>query len=458
MADSIVADQWSEVLPPPGVTKNVRWYSDQYVGSEQALLSAGFITPEQLKPQLGRPLGRTAFLPDGSVCPPRVKAWREPGFVSIQRQKDGLYCVELTVSKAEQKARRDNRSAAELEEKQARIDKTIAKDGHLYVNWQLQRRFSNSCEEWEGTKAQLQAAGLGVGENFPGDPGAPDKLMARCPLGFEFRITLPSWNEAKAAARIYSAVSPYRPQLSSHRLAKQVADFAPGVKVEVWTVDDGSTWFDYFTGTAEALVAAGLVPSMNMFPGSLGANRVQASYLPNGDPVSNSPSRNRSMTIRKKGRHQYLVEKAVCDEERARRDGARDEAIKARDRLDQAAGAERCQLRAGVTPLQTAAQFRRDCLIRSAGILHAFWELSQRAQGGWRLNILKGSDLYDEVANAIETIDKAIQTAGVIRDPKLAQASSERLKLAAARNDKGLQSVLRSASHLRLVRGQPDQQ
>ncbi|MBY0236947.1 MAG: hypothetical protein K2W93_18335, partial [Burkholderiaceae bacterium] len=79
MADSIVADQWSEVSLPPGVTRALRWYSNQYFGSEQALLAAGLITPEQLEPQQGRPLGRTAFMPDGSVCPPRVKAWREPG-------------------------------------------------------------------------------------------------------------------------------------------------------------------------------------------------------------------------------------------------------------------------------------------------------------------------------------------------------------------------------------------
>ncbi|MBY0236455.1 MAG: hypothetical protein K2W93_15860, partial [Burkholderiaceae bacterium] len=313
-------------------------------------------------------------------------------------------------------------------------------------------------EEWEGTKAQLQTAGLGVGEKFPGEPGAPDELTARCSLGFEFRIYLPSWNRAKAAAGIYIAQSSYSTRLSGRRQAKQYSDYAPGVAVEVWTVERGSHWCDCYIGTAAALVAADLVPSLSMFPGGSGANRLQASFSPNGDPASTSAFGIRYITIRKKGRHQYLVEKAVSEAERARRDAACAAAQESSDRHDAIAGAERRRLREGAAPQQSAAEFRQSCVKLSESILPILWDLSQRTRHGWRLNILKGSDLYDELAKAIATIDSAIRTAGVIRDPKLARASSERLKLAAARNDKGLQSVLRSASHLRLVRGQPDEQ
>jgi len=263
MALSIVADTSSPIDSMQGITKSSRWSCDAYSGTGEALIGAGLITKEQLAPQKGRAAGYTAFLPNGDPCPVHLRTWREPGFKAIRQQDDGAYCVEITVSKAEQLQRRQAEKAARHEAEQARINDEIAKCGSEYRNWRFRQDFGGSTETWEGTKAQLQAAGLGIGLKFPGEPGAPQELHCQCPLGFQFRIRLPEYSAIKAAAGIYIAHSSYLPRGEA---VKQYETYAPGVLREVWSAESWSS-SNYFHGTADALVASGIVPDLRLFPG-----------------------------------------------------------------------------------------------------------------------------------------------------------------------------------------------
>lgn len=438
----------------PGITKSSRWSCDVFTGTADALIAAGLITAKQLQPQKGRTPGYTAFLANGEMCPIHLRTWREPGFKAIREQRDGTYSVEVTVAKDVQAWRRRAENAAKHEAEQVRINEELAKGGSQYRNWKLRQDFGGCAETWEGTKAQLQAAGLGVGMTFPGEPGAPEYVYARCPLGFEFRIHLPDYNAAQAAAGIYTAHSWYVSRADS---PKQFEPVAPGVTREVWT-PQGWLSSDFYYGTAAALVAAAIVRDLTLFPGQLRTNKMQASYRQDWTPMTTANGQPWGATIRKRGKSgQFTVEVPVAKAEEERREQVRKDREEEKKKQEQVLAAERKQLRQGVTLEQSMDDFRNERAETAEFSLRLLWQaVFVKADGALSFDLPEGSELWDDLADAFQTIRDAVQDADIIRDKKQVAAAQARLQLVAARGDKGLQAVLHDAKRLRLVRSAPD--
>jgi hypothetical protein len=210
MASSIVTDALAADSRPGVIQQFVGHYFDAFQGDQSALIHAGLISAGELEPQSNRAPGYTAFLPGGGPCPVGKKAWRTPGYRAIRQLDDGKIRLEITVSKELQAERRATKRAQEYEAEQTRINDDIEQRGHLFRGWALDQSVGRRGERWEGTKKQLQAAGLGVGMQYPVEPGAKKKAVFRCPLGFEFHVSLPL-DRAKAAAGIYLALSDFAP-------------------------------------------------------------------------------------------------------------------------------------------------------------------------------------------------------------------------------------------------------
>lgn len=454
MALRIVAESTPTADTLPGITKSSTCSRDVFSGPADALVAAGLVALDELQPQEGRPHGVTAFLPGGEPCPPSRRAWREPGFRVIRLLDDGSYRLEVTVCKEVQAWRRKQKAAAEHEAEQERINKEVAEYGHKYRNWVLRHDFSGRAETWEGTKGQLQAIGIGVGLQYPGEPGAPEYVYCKCPLGFDVRIYLPQYERAKAAAGIYLAQSFYK---SSAEESKHYVPYAPGVLLEVWA--DGWTDRDFFVGSAEALVAANLVPSVRLFPGQPGTNKCQASYRKDWTPSTTSGRQDDwAATICKRGKGRFIVEVPVSNAEFKRRKAARDERKEEEEKTEAALAKERRELRQlAIGGNKTVEEFRAERMEEVAFDLKVLWrQVFERADGALRFDIPEDSELMEELADAFQTIRDAVQSAEVTVDKQLESELNKRLKLTAARNDKGLQSLLGKATHLRLVHSSPE--
>lgn len=464
MALSIVADS-SSALAIPGVTKTTRWVCDVYRGTADALVAAGLMTLAQLQPQKGRRAGYTVFLPDGSPCPPTQRAWREPGYKTIFHVDDGSYIVEVTVPKEMQAWRRKAEKAAEHEREQQRMDKALAECGPEYRNWTLKHGYSGdahggswqtSYEWWEGTKEQLLREGIGLGMVFPGEPGGPEELYCKCPLGFDVRVYLPgtSYAPVKAAARIYTAQSWYVPHVQA---PKQYVHHAPGVLREVWT-PAGWKNRDFYYGSAEALVGAGLVPFLALFPGQPGRNKMQASYRKDWTPATSSSHNTFGAVIRARGKgSDFCLELAVSESEEKRRDEVCKQHEAEQSERAKVLAAERKQLRQGVQPEKTEEEFRESRVRLVELSLKLLWsEVFCKGDEAISFDIPEGSEPWDNLAEAFQTIRDTVAQADIRREKKLQAAAQTRLKLVAARNDKGLQSLLQDAKHLRLVHSAPD--
>lgn len=459
MTLSIVTDS-SSAPAILGVVKTKRWVCDVYRGTADALVAAGLIALPQLQPQNGRRARYTVFLPDGSPCPPTQRAWRDPGYKTIFQVNDGTCIVEVTVPKEMQGWRRKAEKAEKHEREQQRINEALAECGQQYRNWELKHEYSGgaiggswhaSYEWWEGTKEQLQREDIGVGMAFPGEPGGPKELYCKCPLGFDVRVYLPdsSYAPGKAAARIYTAQSWYVPHVQG---PKQFSQYAPGVLLEVWTLS-GWRGRDSYYGSAEALIAAGLVPSLAFFPGQPGMNKMHATYRKDWTAATNSPRNVFGAAIHKRGKgNQFCLELAVSEAEEKRRDEVYKKHDKDTSERAKLLAAERKQLRQGVSPGKSDEEFRAKRAETAEALIDFLWlQVFAVVEGGLSLDIPKDGELWEDLGEAFQTIRDAVQEADIVRDKKQAMAAQARLKLVAARNDKGLQSMLQSAKGLRLV-------
>lgn len=170
-----------------------------------------------------------------------------------------------------------------------------------------------------GTKRQLQALGLAVDLAFPGEPGAPARLEVKDPRGFEAtiesaawrlegcffaRISFPNWPDRRAARR-WPARSPAPLGLTKHE----------------------AVCWDEFTGTAEALAAAGLL-RIDQLPGMPGMRKGRVRIFPDGTlpsapltvahSAANLPG---ARCIARAGRSAYRVTvRVAAEEEHFRRD------------------------------------------------------------------------------------------------------------------------------------------
>lgn len=211
MATSIFPQNNPSTALLNGVLRSEGHYFDAFEGTTDALVKAGLVAPAELEPQERRAPGYTAFLPGGEPCPPGKGVWRTPGYRAIRLLEGGTIRLEITVSKEIQAERRAAKRAHEYEAEQARINEVLAQVGNDLRGMELRMECGSWGESWTGTKAQLQAAGLGVGMFFPGEPGAKKKVVCKCPLGFEFEITQ-HIDKFKAAAGLFAAYSKYEPQ------------------------------------------------------------------------------------------------------------------------------------------------------------------------------------------------------------------------------------------------------
>lgn len=434
------------------IEKSSRWSCDIFVGSLEALMAAGTLTASELNPQKDRAEGYTVFLPDGQPCPLSRRAWREPGYKAIRLLEDGTYCVEVTVSKEVQAWRRRAEAAAEHEAEQVRINQELEESGSEYRNRPLEHHFHGHSERWEGTKAQLQAVGIGVGMAFPGEPGAPDELQCKCPLGFDVCVSTSRYDRVKAAAGIYEARSWYTPP---QREERQYVQHAPGVLLQVPLSYESRS--DTFVGTAEALVNAGLVPTLDYFPGRPGNNVSQAKYRKDWSRAKANWN-DWGATIRKRGKAQFEVEIPVSDKERERRVAERKTRETEEKQADAALAQERRRLRQFASNAgKTAEEFRQEQAETAEFSMRCLWrEVFGMTDGGMTFDIPEDSELWSELSAAFQTIRDAVQIADIARDNQSKAELKKRLTLASARNDKGLQSLLHNAQHLRLVHSAPD--
>lgn len=452
MALSIVAQAPEVCISTNGVERETTCRYDVFTGTAEALCAAGLISPDQLHAQAGRQPGHTTFLPSGETCPSTNRAWREPGYKSIRQQPDGTYRVEVTVSKDVYSWRRSLEKAQEHEVEQERIDQEIAEHGAKYRDWVFRQSFDGWAEEWKGTKTQLQAAGLGVGIAFPGEPGSTTALKCKCPLGFDFVIESCTYNRLEKAAGIFTAYSRYVPR---ERYRARFGRYVAGVAKQEWDGENYGAGRDCYKGTAEALVAAGLVPNVGLFPGQAGGNKMRATFRNGWRRATSSANQDWVATIVKGGRAgEFILEVPAEPEEVKRRKELHDARERGRVEEEKRLSEERRVLRQGVAAVEnkTVEMFRSERANLAEVYLRLAWsEIFAKPDGALRFDVPEDSKPWVALAEAFQTIRDVARDAPVLLDEKKVNEAKGRIKLASARNDTALQSLLRSVGHLRLV-------
>jgi len=130
-----------------------------------------------------------------------------------------------------------------------------------------------------GTKAQLNAAGFGLGCAFPGEPKAPKK---RCSLplahGYKKVEVMVEWTSEPQSARPFAErtfdVRAYHLATDRFDLGKRI-QFAPGVKVS------HANFIDSYMGAAQALIQAGLIEDYQL-PGMPGCGKCTTTFDTDG--------------------------------------------------------------------------------------------------------------------------------------------------------------------------------
>lgn len=136
-----------------------------------------------------------------------------------------------------------------------------------------------------GTKAELQAAGFGVGAVYPGEPGGRKKstLLPAC-NGFP-RIDVALYGDCKylgepsqTALQNYVVTAYY---LANRRNETRIFEPTqwPGVALHK------GTWCDVYKGAVSALVAANLAAAWQ-FPGQPGCGKVRTTFSRDGKRVA----------------------------------------------------------------------------------------------------------------------------------------------------------------------------
>lgn len=155
-----------------------------------------------------------------------------------------------------------------------------------------------------GTKAQLQNLGLGLGYAFPGEVGGPKRVLSVIdPRGLKARIRL-DYDGARYTAQI--------PFPGRDRPWREWQPFAPGVQCSRF----GRC--DFFRGTQQALVAAGLVAA-GQFPGMPGMKKMRVTICADGTVPQRKPTANLRLTpgartVERKGVDLYEVAVLLDDD------------------------------------------------------------------------------------------------------------------------------------------------
>lgn len=135
-----------------------------------------------------------------------------------------------------------------------------------------------------GTKAELQAAGFGVGAVFPGEPGGNKKkaVLSAC-NGFP-RVEVELYGHctylgepSQTELQNYVVRARYLPDQSKRKREFERTQCS-GVVLH------RAIWFDVYRGTSEALIAANLA-SIQQFPGQPGCGKVRTTFDRDGRRV-----------------------------------------------------------------------------------------------------------------------------------------------------------------------------
>lgn len=307
---------------------------------------------------------------------------------------------------------------------------------------ELIHSFGTTAESWQGTKAQLQAAGIGVGLAFPGESGIKGQVACKCPLGFEVSVCRYDWDPEG----VFRASSHYVPEPTEE---EEPTPFAPGVTRR------RSYWSWEYVGTADALVAAGLARH-DQFPGQPGRPKMQVSYRADGQACSSSPHGSTQVRIRKKGKQVFEISvgfnEAECEERKAQREAAKEAHLKACEAVRE----ERRRLRniaAQVTddPAEALETFRSEQGEHLDFLLRMVWQFLTKQEGAFSFDLPEGGEEYELVAGAFDQLREVVQTATIVKDGKALALVRNRKRLTAARSDAGLQQFLGDACRLRLV-------
>lgn len=131
----------------------------------------------------------------------------------------------------------------------------------------------------QGSKAQLQQIGIGIGLAFPGEAGGPKRQMTTVdPRGFKCSVTRGRFSDVT----IFHA-SIHFPGRHPPAWCGDWEPFTLGV------LRRECPWADEYKGDEGALVAAGLVPS-GWFPGRPGMRKVRVTILPDGSLPTGAPT------------------------------------------------------------------------------------------------------------------------------------------------------------------------
>ena len=413
MAISIVADDSRQASPKPGIAKSSRWFCDIYEGTAECLIAGGVLAPTDLAAQEGRPAGTTVFLPSGAACPRTEKAWREPGYRTVRFLENGCYSVRVTVGKATQQWRKNAERRAEERRLQDFATAEMAKYSGNFPAPALQRKFDFGGETWEGTKAQLQAAGLACGTPYPGEAGAGNYRDCNCPLGFEFRIRAPRYDPAKAAAGIFVAHSLYVPKRAD---AKEFVAYTADVLREIWS-PALSVCSDIYYGSAEALVAGNLVPALELFPGQPGVGKTRVAYLADMRRADPGQFKKATLTIEKLGNlGRFRVDIPVSEAELERRRTARDAQYELLTVENARLCAERKAMRK-VAEMRTETCerfFDEAARMAEVGLSLLTKSLDDSCGSAFTFSGIKGSALERDLNNAFETIRRVMREAQIV--------------------------------------------
>lgn len=169
----------------------------------------------------------------------------------------------------------------------------------------------------DGSKAQLQALGIGVGVPYPGEPGgAKRKMTTTDQRGFRVEV------RAEMEGRFCASVRfPGWPSMPDHRSAKSMA--SPGVQRQEFP------WWDEYTGKSADLIAAGLVKDEHL-PGRPGMRKVTVSIDAAGIVIGSPMHAIAQIGWRTEGSKcihrvgdRYAVLVTISETEHARRDAKR---------------------------------------------------------------------------------------------------------------------------------------
>lgn len=129
-------------------------------------------------------------------------------------------------------------------------------------------------ERIQGSKQDLQSLGLGVGLPYPGEPSGPKRAMT---------VIDPRGLPAKIERGRYEGDAPFVAKITfpgrSFRSLEKWALHAPGVRSSTYGPRE------HYVGTAEHLVAAGIVP-VGCFPGHPGMRKTRVRLYADGSVVS----------------------------------------------------------------------------------------------------------------------------------------------------------------------------